>query len=63
MPMEVRIVLTIIVLIVMAVILFRFRAGKGNSARRDSLEIMKERMEKGEISKEDYEEMKRKRGK
>lgn len=64
MPVEfiIRIVFTVVVLIVLAIILLRFREGKSNTSARDSLEIMKERYEKGELSKEDYEEAKRRRG-
>lgn len=59
----VRSVITIIVLIVIVIILLRFRDGKSKTAARDSLDIMRERYEKGELSKEDYEEAKRRRGK
>jgi len=63
-PVEfiIRAVITVIVLIVLVIILVRFRDGKSNTAAKDSLDIMKERYEKGELSKEDYEEAKRRRG-
>lgn len=65
MPTEmiIRLIVTAIIVVVLAIILIRFRNGKSNTAARDSLEIMKERYEKGEITKEDYEEAKRRRGK
>ena len=65
MPTEfiVRIVLSAVVLVVLVIILIRFSGRNSQSSARDSLEIMKERYEKGEISKEDYEEAKRRRGK
>jgi len=57
----VRLILTLIVLIVLAYILIKFRANK--NSREDSLDILKERLKKGEITQEDYEEAKRRRGK
>lgn len=65
MPTEfiIRIILSVIVLIVLVIILIRFSGKNSKSTARDSLDIMKERYEKGELSKEDYEEAKRRRGK
>jgi putative membrane protein len=59
---SVRIVLTIIVIIVLVIILIRFTRKKTETSSRDSLVVMKERMEKGEISEEEYEEARKKRG-
>ncbi|MFD2760014.1 SHOCT domain-containing protein [Lentibacillus juripiscarius] len=58
----IRIILAVIVLVVMLVILFRFRGGK-NTRRKGSLEIMRKRYEKGEITKEEYENAKERQGK
>lgn len=58
-----RIALTIIVLVVLVIILIRSLKGKTYKNARDSLDIMRERYEKGEITKEAYEEAKRRRGK
>ena len=66
MPMEliVRFVLTIIIFIIIIVILSKFRAEKSQPETDDSLEIMKKRLESGEITQEDLkEEAKRRRGK
>ncbi|MDY0410375.1 SHOCT domain-containing protein [Virgibacillus soli] len=60
-PVTVRIILSIIVLIVLTIILVRFNAKK--NPKRDSLEILKERFEKGEVSFADYLHAKRSRGK
>lgn len=57
----IRLVLTIIVIIALAYILFKFRATKNPS--EDSLDIMQERLEKGEMTKEDYEEAKKRQRK
>ncbi|MFA1822872.1 SHOCT domain-containing protein [Virgibacillus oceani] len=60
---SVRIVLTIIVLIVLIIILVRFTRKRTGTSSRDSLVVMKERMKRGELSEEEYEEARRKRGK
>ncbi len=58
---SIRLILTIIIIIILAFILFRFRAKKNTT--RTSLDVMKERLEKGEITKEDYQRAKEKQGK
>lgn len=58
---SIRLILTIVVIIILAFILFRFRAKK--NATRSSLDVMKERLEKGEITEEDYRRAKEKQGK
>ncbi|WP_067726457.1 SHOCT domain-containing protein [Oceanobacillus damuensis] len=65
MPVEliVRLVLSLVILIVLIVILSKFRSRKRPADGRDSLTIMKERMEKGEITEEEYIEAKKRRGK
>lgn len=65
MPMEliVRFVLTIIIFIIIIVILSKFRTEKSQPETDDSLEIMKKRLESGEITQEDLKEAKRRRGK
>ena len=65
MPMEliVRFVLTIIIFIIIIVILSKFRAEKSQPETDDSLEIMKKRLESGEITQEELKEAKRRRGK
>ncbi|CDO03988.1 hypothetical protein BN988_02524 [Oceanobacillus picturae] len=55
----VRITLTIIVLVVIFIILSRNKRKKAT----DSLSILQERYEKGELSKEEYEESLKRRGK
>ncbi|MGM8365456.1 SHOCT domain-containing protein [Virgibacillus sp. W0181] len=57
----VRIVLTIIVALVLLWILLRFRTPKDR--QKGSLDIMKGRLEKGEITEKEYEEAKRRQGK
>ncbi|UJL46881.1 SHOCT domain-containing protein [Virgibacillus sp. NKC19-16] len=59
----IRIILSIIVLIVIIVILSRFRVNKGKTPPDDSLEVMEKRLENGEITQEEYDEAKRRRGK
>lgn len=61
--LTIRIILSFILLVVIIVILTRFRAGNSRTEARDSLAIMKERLDRGEITEEEYEEAKRKRGK
>lgn len=56
----VRLAFGIIVLIVLVWILIRFRAKK--NPKPDSLDILRERMEKGEITEAEYEDAKKKRG-
>lgn len=56
-----RVVLSIVVAIVLIWILIKFNA-KSNPSE-SSLDRLKKRCEKGEITKEDYEEAKRKQGK
>ncbi|GGJ89105.1 hypothetical protein GCM10007063_09690 [Lentibacillus kapialis] len=58
----IRFGLAIVILMMIAIILYRFNAGKSNR-RQSSLEIMKERYEKGEITKEAYEKARKKQGK
>ncbi|GAQ16565.1 short C-terminal domain protein [Oceanobacillus picturae] len=55
----VRITLTIIVLVVIFIILSRNKRQKAT----DSLSILQERYEKGELTKEEYEEALKRRGK
>jgi putative membrane protein len=57
----VRVILSAIVLIVLIVIVIRFRAGK--QPDKDSIEMLKERYEKGEITEEEYEDARKRRGK
>ena len=54
---SIRIGITIIVLIVILWILLNFRIKKNPA--KTSLELLKERMEKGEITKEEYEAARR----
>ncbi|SFB05711.1 putative membrane protein [Lentibacillus halodurans] len=58
----IRLGLGIIILVMIAIILYRFNARTSNR-RQTSLEMMKERFEKGEITKEEYEAAKKKQGK
>lgn len=53
----VRLILTVIVIVVLFVILFRFR--RSRRAPQDSLDFMKERLEKGEITEEEFEAARR----
>jgi len=57
----VRPILSVIVIIVLAYILYRFRATK--NPKEDSLDIMKKRLEQGKITREDYERAKKRQGK
>jgi len=56
-----RLFLTIIVIVLLLYILIRFRAHRKTTST--SLEIMKERFERGEISEEAYERAKKQQGK
>ncbi|WP_237049258.1 SHOCT domain-containing protein [Lentibacillus amyloliquefaciens] len=58
----IRLGLGIVIVVMIAIILYRFNAGKG-TRRRTSLEIMKERYEKGEITEKEYEKARKKQGK
>ncbi|HEY4600921.1 MAG TPA: hypothetical protein VIG73_06535 [Cerasibacillus sp.] len=60
-PIGVRILLTFLVFVALVYILFRFRADKNPA--QDSLDLLEERMEKGEVSFKDYLHAKRSRGK
>lgn len=57
----IRLILAIIVVIVLAYILIKYRATK--NPIDNSLDILKKRLAKGEISEEDYEEAKKRQGK
>jgi putative membrane protein len=61
--LNVRLVLSAIILIVIIIILIKFRVGKTKSNAKDSLAIMKEKLDRGDITEKDYEEAKRRRGK
>lgn len=54
---SIRFALSIIVAIVLLWILVRFRSSK--NPRKNSLDILQERMEKGEITEREYEEAKK----
>lgn len=58
---SIRLLLSIIVIILLIYIVYKFRANRGTT--RSSLDIMKERFERGEISKEAYERAKKQQGK
>ncbi|MFD1361150.1 SHOCT domain-containing protein [Lentibacillus salinarum] len=58
----IRLGLALVVLVMIVIILYRFNAGK-STRRKSSLEIMQERYEKGEITKEEYEEARKRQGK
>ncbi|EQB38933.1 hypothetical protein GCM10007111_31480 [Virgibacillus kapii] len=53
--------LSLALVIIILGILFRFRAKK--NPKKDSLELLKERFERGEISKEVYDRARKQRGK
>ena len=57
----IRIVLGVVVLIVLIIILTRFN--RRRNPDKSSLEILEERLERGEITQEDYEEAKQRQGK
>jgi len=57
----IRLILTIIIIIVLVYILLKF--GVNRKSTKGSLDIMKERLEKGEITEEDYNRAKERQGK
>lgn len=57
---SIRLGISIIIAIVLLWIIFRYRANKSDE---NSLEIMKERLEKGEITQEEYDRARKKQGK
>ncbi|HLR79760.1 MAG TPA: SHOCT domain-containing protein [Bacillota bacterium] len=59
-PFSVRTILSLVTIIVIVIILFRFRASK--NPHQDSLTHLKKRLERGEITKEEYEEARKRRG-
>jgi putative membrane protein len=61
--MVIRVILSIILLIVIIVILSKFARRNKENDPADSLTLMKKRFEEGEITEEEYEEAKRRRGK
>jgi putative membrane protein len=64
-PIEIliRLIVSIVVVVALVVILIKYRDDHDMTVYPDSLEVMRQRYERGEISKEDYEEQKRRRGK
>lgn len=50
----------IVFLVLLAVFLFRWAEGKPSRSKRGALEILKERLARGEITEEEYERLKRK---
>ena len=60
-PFSIRVILGLIIAVVLLIILIRSRSGK--SSARDSLDILREKWERGQISQEDYERARKKRGK
>lgn len=61
--MVIRIVISIVLFIVIVIILMKFRRKGNDHDPVDSLSMMKQRLEKGEITAEEYEEAKNRRGK
>lgn len=57
----IRTILSVVVVAVLIIILIRFTVG--SSKQKDSLTILREKYENGDITKEDYERALRKRGK
>ncbi|HLR67400.1 SHOCT domain-containing protein [Virgibacillus alimentarius] len=55
----IRIFLSIIVFVVLVIILIRFRASKNPA--KDSLDLLREKYERGELTKEEYEEARKMR--
>lgn len=58
----IRIIFFVIIAIALIFILIRFTVGK-NQSQKDSLTILRQRYDNGEITKEEYDEALRKRGK
>lgn len=58
----IRIIFFVIIAIALIIILVRFTVGKKQS-QKDSLTILRQRYDNGEITKEAYDEARRKRGK
>lgn len=58
---SVRLFLTIVVVVILIYTFIKFRAYQNNGG--SSIDLMKQRFEKGEITKEAYEEAKRRQGK
>jgi len=57
----IRTILSVVVIIVLIIVLVRFTVG--NKQQKDSLTILKEKYENGEISEEAYKDALKKRGK
>lgn len=57
----IRIILSVVVIVVLIIILIRFTVGKNQ--QKDSLTILRDKYESGDITKEEYDEALRKRGK
>lgn len=57
----IRLLLTVIVIIGLAIIIFKYRATKNPT--ENSMDILKKRLERGEITEQDYEKAKQRQGK